>query len=127
MKTKNQKLNFYEHSHILNQKAFKIRINYSRTDKTIRLLLSGPGMLEKWVKEIGFSSIKKYSKYLFWKKFGYYIPNITYKKRLILIRERSQAAKIGKHKATNSKRAAATRLSKGSSPFAPFYFIGGLR
>ena len=82
---------------ILKQKAFKIRTCSSRTDRTIRLLLSGPEMLEKWIKEIGFSSMKKYSKYLFWKKFGYYIPKTPYKKRLLLIGERGQVAKWRKN------------------------------
>lgn len=82
---------------LLKQKAFKIRRCSSKSHKTIRVYLSGPEMLEEWIQEIGFSSMKKYSKYLFWKKFGYYVPKTTYENRLILIRERGQAAKIGKH------------------------------
>jgi hypothetical protein len=78
---------------LLKQKAFKVQKRPSKTDKTIRVYLSGSEMLNKWLKEIGFSSMKKYSKYLFWKKFGYYIPKTPYKKRMILIREHGQVAK----------------------------------
>ena len=106
---------------LLKQKAFKVQTRPSRTDKTIRVYLSGPEMLEKWLKEIGFSSMKKYSKYLFWKKFGYYIPRIPYKKRLILVREGSQVAKISKSKA-DSKRPPAERIFMGSNPIPPLFY-----
>lgn len=77
---------------ILKQKAFKIQTRTRTTDKTIRLYLSGQAMLEKWNKEIGFSSMKKYSKYLVWKKLGFYIPKTSYKARISLLRERGTAA-----------------------------------
>lgn len=109
---------------ILKQKAFKIRISSSKTDRTKRLLLSGPEMLEKWVLEIGFSSMKKYSKYLFWKKFGYYIPKIPYKKRLILIREDGEVAKWCKTKPSPGYR---DRLQPDYAwvqfPFLPLIFL----
>ncbi len=105
---------------LLKQKAFKVQKRPSKTDRTIRVYLSGSEMLEKWLREIGFSSMKKYSKYLFWKKLGYYIPKIPYKKRLILIREGSQVAKISKSKA-DSKRPPAERIFMGSNPIPPFY------
>ena len=77
---------------ILKQKAFNIQSRTRTTDKTTRLYLSGELMLEKWINEIGFSSMKKYSKYLFWKKHSYYIPKMPYKKRISLLRERGTAA-----------------------------------
>ena len=78
---------------LLKQKAFKIQTRTNKINKTIGVYISGPKMLEKWIKEIGFSSMKKYSRYLIWKKFGYYIPRISYKKRLVLLCGGSQAAK----------------------------------
>lgn len=78
---------------LLKQKAFKVQTRPSSGDKTIRVYVSGEAMLEKWLKDIGFSSMKKYSKYLFWKKFGYYIPRTPYKKRLSLIGEHGQVVK----------------------------------
>ncbi len=77
---------------IMKQKAFKIQSRTRKEDKTIRLYLSGPEMLEKWIQEIGISSMKKHSKYLLWKKLGYYIPYIPYKKRMQKLRERGTAA-----------------------------------
>lgn len=47
--------------------------------------LSGEKMLEKWVREIGFSSCKNQSKYLLWKRLGYYIPRISLSERLELL------------------------------------------
>jgi len=78
---------------LLKQKAFKIQARTSKSDKTIGVYASGSEMLEKWVKEIGFSSMKKYSKYLVWKKKGYYIPSMSYQERLVLLGESGQAAK----------------------------------
>ena len=43
-------------------------------------------MLEKWIKEIGFSSKKNITKYLLWKKLGYYIPKSTLKERESLLK-----------------------------------------
>ena len=77
---------------ILKQKAFKIQTRTRTTDKTTRLYLSRESMLEKWNKEIGFSSMKKYSIYLLWKKYGYYIPRMSYKDRMKLLWERGTAA-----------------------------------
>lgn len=67
---------------LLKQKAFKVRIRTCKSDKTIGIYVSGKAMIEKWVKEIGFGSKRNESKYLFWKKTGYYIPYMTYKERI---------------------------------------------
>ena len=79
-------------ANILKQKDFNIHTRTRKSDKTFRLYLSGSIMLEKWVNEIGFSSMKKFSKYLLWKKYGYYLPKITYAQRLIFLGERGTAA-----------------------------------
>ena len=84
---------------ILEQKSFKPHRRTNTSDNTIGVYISGPAMLEKWFNEIGFGSTKNLSKYLFWKKFGYYTPKISLKNRLILldqhnnVGEGSQAAK----------------------------------
>jgi len=53
---------------ILKQKGFKPHKRTNKGDSTIGIYVSGPIMLEKWIKEIGFGNIKSLSKYLFWKK-----------------------------------------------------------
>lgn len=78
---------------ILGRKDFNIRQRTSKGDKTIGIYLSGKKMLEKWIKEIGFSKIKTVSKYLIWKKTGRYFPYMTLSKRLDLLSEGGQAAK----------------------------------
>lgn len=76
---------------ILQRKAFKVRIRTCKSDKTYGIYLSGPIMLEKWKKEIGFSSIKNTTKYLFWKKYKYYIPYLKLSKRIKLLNAEAQA------------------------------------
>ena len=46
-----------------------------------KIYLSGEKMLEKWISEIGFSNDNTISKYLFWKKYGFYIPRISFIQR----------------------------------------------
>ena len=43
-------------------------------------------MLEKWVKEIGFSNLATITKYDLWKKLGFYIPKITFEERKKLLK-----------------------------------------
>lgn len=71
---------------ILKQKDFKVTSNSVVSDTTIRLYLSGPMMLKKWVNEIGFSTEKNLTKYLLWRRLGYYKPKITLRSRLWLLK-----------------------------------------
>jgi DNA-binding transcriptional regulator WhiA len=68
---------------ILNNNGFSARSYINKN--TITIYLSGERMLQKWITEIGFSTNKNQSKYLLWKKLGYYIPRITLPKRLSLL------------------------------------------
>ncbi len=72
---------------ILAQRNFKPQTRTSKSDHTTAIYLSGIVMLEKWYNEIGFGSIKNISKYLFWKKLGYYIPRISLQDRLEMLGE----------------------------------------
>tara|TARA_Y100000310_G_scaffold343872_1_gene453605 strand:+ start:383 stop:1114 length:732 start_codon:yes stop_codon:yes gene_type:complete len=84
---------------LLNENGFAARSYKNR--KTIVIYMSGENVLNKWVEEIGFSSYKNWSKYLLWKKLGYYIPRLSLPERDTLLRAGGQEAKIGK---ANSKR-----------------------
>jgi len=64
---------------ILKERGFKIRL--IDKCKTCKIYLSGPRMLNKWVKEIGISNIKNKTKINLWKKLGYYIPKTNLKQR----------------------------------------------
>ena len=54
--------------------------------KDYKIYLSGEIMLEKWVKEIGFSNLATITKYDLWKKLGFYIPKITFEERKKLLK-----------------------------------------
>src|SRR3989344_2218957 len=71
---------------LLKNNNFKVQTLSSKSDKCTKVYLSGENMLEKWVKEIGFSSKKNITKYLLWKKLGYYIPKSTLKERESLLK-----------------------------------------
>ena len=71
---------------LLKDNNFKVQTLNSKSDKCIKVYLSGEKMLEKWIKEIGFSSKKNITKYLLWKKLGYYIPKSTLKERESLLK-----------------------------------------
>ncbi|MBR9692213.1 hypothetical protein GOV06_05515 [Candidatus Woesearchaeota archaeon] len=64
----------------------KINFNYGFNKdarfNTFYFEISGKSNLEKWMKLIGMNNPVHKSKYLFWKKFGYYIPRSTLKSRL---------------------------------------------
>jgi len=83
---------------ILEQKNFKPHTRTNKVDKTIGVYISGQAMLEKWINEIGFGSNKNLSKYLVWKKLGYYIPRTSFRNRIdILIYEENEVqARIAK-------------------------------
>jgi intein/homing endonuclease len=56
-----------------------------RTGKTYikhYLFISGKKQLEKWMSLIGFHNSVYVTKYLFWKKFGFYPPKITLQQRI---------------------------------------------
>ncbi len=71
---------------ILKENGFSVQNHKNRSSTVI--YLSGEEMLQKWINEIGFSSNKNWSKYLLWKKLGYYIPKITLPERLSLLRSK---------------------------------------
>ena len=65
---------------ILKRKDFKVYCK--KSENTYSITLSGEKMLQKWIREIGFSNERNISKYNFWKKKGFYIPRISLKDRL---------------------------------------------
>ena len=72
-------------TNVLKQRNFNPHIRTNNHDRTIGIYVSGPAMLEKWVNEIGFGSNKNLSKYLIWKKFGYYLPRISFSNRICIL------------------------------------------
>ena len=65
---------------LLKERGF--RTYCKKSNKTHSITISGEEMLQKWIKEIGFSNERNISKYNFWKKKGFYIPKISLKDRL---------------------------------------------
>ncbi|MEK6862065.1 MAG: hypothetical protein AABY07_08940 [Nanoarchaeota archaeon] len=63
---------------ILKNKKFNVQTLKLRTNK---IYLSGEFMLKKWLNEIGINNPKNISKYLIWKKQGYYVPKCTLNER----------------------------------------------
>ncbi len=70
---------------ILKQRKFNVQFMITKYND-FKIYLSGKIMLQKWIEEIGFSNKNTISKYRLWKKFGYYIPNITSKQRKKLLK-----------------------------------------
>lgn len=69
--------------YLLKQRFFHVQLR--KTESTYCVYVSGVKMLDKWVKEIGFTNQRSKTKYLFWKKYGYYIPKISsYKRKKLL-------------------------------------------
>ena len=60
-----------------------------------KVYLSGQAMLEKWVREIGFSNPSTVTKHLFWKRFGYYIPRSTFYQRKKLLKIENSEEEYG--------------------------------
>ena len=52
---------------ILNKKGFKVKISFNQDS----IKLHGKTNVRKWMEEIGSNNIDKYSKFLYWEKFGY--------------------------------------------------------
>jgi len=72
---------------ILKEKGFLVQ-RRPHGSKTTRIYLSGDNMLEKWIKEIGFSKIKTITKHQIYKELGYYLPRCSLKERMSILRER---------------------------------------
>ncbi|MBS3171559.1 hypothetical protein J4449_03035 [Candidatus Woesearchaeota archaeon] len=70
---------------ILKKQDFNMNIMKTKY-KDYKIYLSGEIMLEKWVKEIGFSNLATITKYDLWKKLGFYIPKITFEERKKLLK-----------------------------------------
>jgi hypothetical protein len=75
IKTSSEKL-LIQLNNILTKQEFKVSIKRTKSDRTPAILISGEKMLDKWVKHIGFNTIKNLSKYHFFKDNGYYIPKM---------------------------------------------------
>ena len=65
---------------LLQQNGFLVRLR--KTQSTYCIYLSGVAMLQKWIKEIGFTNERTKTRYSFWKKYGYYIPNMKQQERI---------------------------------------------
>ena len=63
----------------LDAKRFDIRIN--KTTVIHEIYLYGNKNLGKWIKIIGFKNPKHLTKYLIWKKYGFYPPKISQEQR----------------------------------------------
>ena len=70
----------YQILEILNKRNYNIRIMETKYGD-FKVYLSGEEMLNKWLKEVGFSNVNTITKYKLWKKLGYYIPKITARQR----------------------------------------------
>ena len=70
---------------LLKNKDFKVQFMKTKY-KDYKIYLSGKEMLDKWVKEIGFSNESTISKHQLWEKLGYYIPRITFEQRKKLLK-----------------------------------------
>ena len=80
---------------ILNENGFnaKLRLLKSKNGYLNCIYLSGVNNLEKWSFEIGFCGERNETKYQFWKRFKYYIPNLSLTARGWHLSRRSQAVR----------------------------------
>ena len=78
---------------ILSKQGYNPHIVTKKSDKTSAVYLSGSHQIDKWAKEIGFGSKKNLSKYLLWKKLGYYLPKSNLEERLKRLRSSSSKAR----------------------------------
>ncbi|MEK6903580.1 MAG: LAGLIDADG family homing endonuclease [Nanoarchaeota archaeon] len=74
----------YQVFDLLNKNKFEAKIMKTKYGD-FKIYLSGEHKLEKWMREIGFSNRNSLTKYLLWKKLGYYIPRISLLEREKLI------------------------------------------
>lgn len=70
---------------ILRDRKFKVQFMETKYNY-YKIYISGPLMLRRWLKEIGFSNPSTISRYEVWKSLGYYIPKITYEERKKLLK-----------------------------------------
>lgn len=84
MKTKSPRL-AYQLKEILSERGFIVHRRTCRPENVFGIYLSGKKMCEKWVREIGFSSMKNKTKYELWKRLGFYIPwsSLTYRRKCL--------------------------------------------
>jgi DNA-binding transcriptional regulator WhiA len=75
----------YQIYNILKKRDYNVQM-LSPKNKCYKVYLSGTKMLNKWIKEIGFSNEYTISRYQLWKKLGYHIPNITFEQRKKLLK-----------------------------------------
>lgn len=85
IKTVSSKLAF-QLFNLLKERNFNIQIMKTRY-KSFKIYLSGEIMLNKWIKEIGFSNVSTITKYNLWRKLGYYLPYVTLEKRKKLLKK----------------------------------------
>jgi len=65
------------------------------TGTTFVIYISGEKEIIRWMQIIGSSNKKHITKYLFWKKFGYHIPNIKMAERLKRMEQRDPGVEPG--------------------------------
>ena len=53
--------------------------------KTIGIYISGKNSLDKWIKEVGFNSLKNNTKYQLWDLINHYIPRVFIQERIDLL------------------------------------------
>ncbi|MBS3155812.1 hypothetical protein J4413_01105 [Candidatus Woesearchaeota archaeon] len=85
IKTSSEKL-VYQIKSILSENGFSVQTIAPKRDKATKIYISGERMLNKWIDEIGFSSRKNLTKYLYWDKLGYYTPRSTLRQRETLLK-----------------------------------------
>ncbi len=73
IKTKSHRMAF-QLQDILNDNGFIVNRRQCRPENVFGIYISGKKMCEKWVRKIGFSSLKNKTKYELWKRLGFYIP-----------------------------------------------------
>ncbi len=73
---------------ILKKQNFRVQ---KRKDKFSNIVyISGKKELEKWIRKIGFSSLKNKTKYLLWKRLNFYIPHTSLRERIDILQRRAE-------------------------------------
>ncbi|MBD3318513.1 hypothetical protein GF342_01245 [Candidatus Woesearchaeota archaeon] len=66
---------------ILKSRGFRAHIRRCGKDDCVAIYCSGKMELDKWVDQIGFTTRKNRTKYLLWKKLGFYMPRSSLAQR----------------------------------------------
>lgn len=74
--------------------GFIVYIKNPKSDRTYSIVLSGEKMLNMWIENIGFSSLKNNSKYELWKSKGFYTPNTPLNKRPLICGDGTAATAV---------------------------------